>query len=140
MEILEFFLVFFIGVDINADPVLLEAHIKVTPIYFLFFLMIFYFNWSIIWYFFSVKSERKIFFLRNQAMMDFCINFSVALGVMGTLLSIGVAFASASGDISQTIGSYFGTALLTTVVGIILYGYFFVFQAAISFMEYGSFK
>lgn len=129
MDFIHFFLYLFIGVNIDGDPIHLQAHVSVFFIYLSFLLMLIYFHVFVFTYYMIDKKDRLSFFLKNEGVIDFLINFSVALGVMGTLVSIGVAFASSGENITDTISKYFGPALLTTVSGIFLYGYFYVWQA-----------
>lgn len=124
-----YFLEFIIGTNITSDPISLKAHMGVLFIYLLFFIMLCYFHYILLLYFSSNTNEKKIFLKKNSASIDFLINYSVALGVMGTLVSIGIAFANSDGNATETIGKYFGTALYTTAIGISFYGYFFVWHA-----------
>lgn len=135
------FVILLLGVNEHSDEIALYAHTRVSFIYVIFFFMLTYFNYFIIRYFLIIKdNDKSVFFKKNQVFIDFFINYSVALGVMGTLVSIGAAFSRSDGDIEHTISNYFGPALLTTVVGIVLYGYFFLWQAILSIFQKENFK
>lgn len=71
-------------------------------------------------------------FHQNFLLMELLINFPVTLGVIGTLLSISIAVAQAEGgNLSEVMNDNFDAAVVTTVIGGLVYGYCFLLQSTL---------
>lgn len=81
------------------------------------------------------KNKRLVF--KNHELVDFFINYSLLLGVMGTLLSIGIAVSEVQGAIefAEVISGSFSSALVTTIVGGIIYGYCYLGNSYLSYLS-----
>lgn len=110
---------------------------SVQFIYVLLFLDLFIMTFLVIWIL-SLQLLRsnglaKIQFHRNFLLMELLINFPVTLGVIGTLFSISIAVAQSEGrNLSDVMNNNFDAAVVTTVIGGLVYGYCFFLQAALS--------
>jgi hypothetical protein len=78
-------------------------------------------------------------FHRNFLLMELLINFPVTLGVIGTLISISIAVTQAEGgNLSDVMNNNFDAAVITTVIGGLVYGYCFLLQAVLHRYLYSS--
>lgn len=89
-------------------------------------------NFIIIYFILSPKNSRYCFFKKYFILTEFCINFPITLGVMGTLISISDALNRNPTDLANVISGNFSAAILTTVMGGVVYGYSFLSQALMS--------
>nr|VFK60769.1 MAG: hypothetical protein BECKUNK1418G_GA0071005_101314 [Candidatus Kentron sp. UNK]VFK69458.1 MAG: hypothetical protein BECKUNK1418H_GA0071006_101414 [Candidatus Kentron sp. UNK] len=72
----------------------------------------------------------KIEFQRDFLLMELLINFPVTLGVIGTLIAISISASKAQGsNLSTVMTENFDAAIVTTVIGGLVYGYCFLLQA-----------
>lgn len=87
-------------------------------------------------FFYILLSEKKLqkkLFERYFLITEFFTNFSITLGVIGTLYSISNE-VSLSGEVnlSQVISNNFDAAVVTTIIGGLCYGYCSMLQAILS--------
>jgi len=103
-------------------------------IYVLLFIDIFLMNFLVI----RILAIKRFFshpfskteFQRDFLLMELLINFPVTLGVIGTLVAISIAISKAQGsNLSAVMTDNFDAAVVTTVIGGLVYGYCFLLQA-----------
>lgn len=81
---------------------------------------------------FDSTHAAKHQFHQNFLLMELLINFPVTLGVIGTLISISIAVAKAEGgNLGEVMDEHFDAAVVTTVIGGLVYGYCFLLQATL---------
>ena len=80
------------------------------------------------------NKNKKNLFQQYFVLMEFLINFPITLGVIGTLYSMSIAVASLSSNekVSDVISLNFSSAVTTTIIGGLVYGYCFFLQAILS--------
>ena len=90
--------------------------------------------------FFSKSNElAEHRFHRNFLLIELLVNFPVTLGVIGTLISISIAVVQADGgNINDVMSKNFDAAVITTVIGGLVYGYCFLLQAVLHRYLYPS--
>lgn len=101
-------------------------------IYDILFISLCIMNFIIILFLITPKESRSGFFKKYFILIEFCINFPITLGVMGTLISISDALSNNQTDLANIISGNFSAAILTTVMGGAIYGYSFLSQALMS--------
>ena len=118
----------------NSCLAVYEAQQSVQWIYDALFIIIFLMNCIFLEVIFLDKTERKKNFKKNFIYMEFLINYPVTLGVIGTLYSISVEVSSSDKKqaLSEVMSSTFDMAVVTTIIGGLVYGYCFILQAIIS--------
>ena len=78
----------------------------------------------------SDKSIQNLLFKRCFLAMEFFTNFSITLGVIGTLYSISNEVSSdPTTSLSNVISNNFDAAVITTIIGGLCYGYCSILQA-----------
>ena len=102
-------------------------------IYILLFIDIFLMNFVVIRILavkqFSSHQFSKAEFQRDFLLMELLINFPVTLGVIGTLIAISIATSKAQGsNLSTVMTDNFDAAIVSTVIGGLVYGYCFLLQ------------
>ena len=108
-----------------------KGQVAVRFIYDILFLILFLMTWLSIEIIFN-KNQRH-FFTQHYILMEFLINFPITLGVIGTLYAISIEVAENNTKaIHDVITSNFGAAVVTTIIGALVYGYCFLLQALVS--------
>lgn len=98
-------------------------------IYFFQFSILLFFNY-IFFEFIELSKNNKRYI--NLDLIDFCVDFSLLLGLLGTLISLGNAVSKANpGEFEMVIAENFSSALITTIVGGMIYGYCYLLRGKI---------
>jgi len=111
---------------------IIESQQNVQFIYFLLFFML----WMMTYLTFKIaRSHKKVqHFNENYYLMEFLINFPIALGVIGTLYAISqqIALSNTETSLLQVMSSNFNQAIVTTIIGGFSYGYCFILQGLLA--------
>lgn len=109
---------------------IIETHPIILVVYLLQLLILVLFNYVFINCTYKLKLGNNPVYI-NPVIVDFCINYSITLGVMGTLIAIGIAVSDgkSSAAFTSSISTAFASALITTIIGGVIYGYCFLLNA-----------
>ncbi len=107
-----------------------DSNILIYLIYLFQFLILLLFNYIFFEFIESNKLSGNTYI--NTELVDFCVDFSLLLGLLGTLISLGTAVSKANqGEFESVISENFPAALITTILGGMIYGYCYLLRAII---------
>lgn len=107
-----------------------SSNILIYLIYLFQFSILLLFNYLFFEFIDNYRNLRKKYI--NMDLIDFCVDFSLLLGLLGTLISLGTAVSKANqGEFEAVISQNFPAALITTIMGGMIYGYCYLLRAKI---------